>query len=62
MSGVNRRGMAYSEELIAAVRYLMSRGIVKTTEIARRLDVSPYTVRNIKQMLKERDRLSLIHI
>ncbi|RLF08531.1 MAG: hypothetical protein DRJ60_00270 [Thermoprotei archaeon] len=45
----------YREELIAAVEYLMKyRGITRNSEIARRLNVSPFTVRNIKQILKRR--------
>jgi len=44
----------YREELIAAVEYLMKRGIKRSGEIAKRLGVSPFTVRNIKLILKRR--------
>ena len=46
----------YREELIMAVSYLINRGITRSGEIAKRLDVSPYTVRNIKSILKRRAR------
>lgn len=46
--------MSYSEELIAAVKLLLRKGITRSTEIARRLEVSPFTVRNVKKILRER--------
>ena len=44
----------YREELIVAVEYLMRRGITRSGEIAKRLGLSPFTVRNIKLILKRR--------
>lgn len=44
----------YHEDLIMAVKYLYDKGITKSSEIAKRLDLSPYTVRNIKKILRER--------
>lgn len=46
----------YRPELIAAVEYLMKRGITRSGEIAKRLGVSPFTVRNIKIILKRKQR------
>jgi len=50
---VGKKG-EYSEELIVAVDYLMKRGITRCGEIAKRLNVSPFTVRNIKRILRKR--------
>ena len=48
----------YNEDLIHAVKYLSEKGY-RTTEIARRLNVSPFTVRNIKQyVLRKREKES----
>lgn len=44
----------YSDLLVCAVKYLIAKGITKSTEIAKRLDVSPYTVNSIKTMLRKR--------
>ena len=44
----------YSEELITAVKWLLHKGITRSGDIARRLEVSPYTVRNIKTILRKR--------
>ena len=46
----------YREELIAAVEYLMQRGITRSGEIAKRLGLSPFTVRNIKDIIRRRKR------
>ena len=43
----------YDERLIRAVEYLIERGITKSTEIAKRLGISPWTVRNIKYILRK---------
>jgi len=48
---------SYSEETIIAVKYLIDKGITRSGEIARRLKLSPYTVRNIKKILRERGLL-----
>ena len=52
-SGKRRTG-AYSEDTIAAVKYLVGKGITRSSEIARRLDISPFTANNIKRILRER--------
>jgi len=44
----------YREDLIKAVEFLMRRGITRSGEIARRLGISPFTVRNIKLILRRR--------
>jgi len=44
----------YSEDLIIAVRWLLHKGVTRSSDIARRLEVSPYTIRNIKRVLKQR--------
>jgi len=41
----------YDKDLVAAVRYLMKKGYT-TTEIAKRLDISSFTVINIKKMIR----------
>lgn len=46
----------YSEDLIMAVKYLIKKGF-NSREIADRLGISPYTVRNIKRILRERGLL-----
>jgi len=48
--------MGYSEDLVKAVKYLYEKGL-KTTEIAKRLDVSPFTVRNIISILNRRSKV-----
>ena len=48
---------SYSEHLINAVKYLIMKGITKPSEIAKRLDISPYTARNVKRLLKQRGDL-----
>ena len=46
----------YSERLVKAVEYFIKdKNIKRSGEIARRLEVSPFTVRNIKQMLRARE-------
>jgi len=45
----------YSEELVHAVKYLSEKGL-NSGEIARRLGISPFTVRNIKYMLRKREK------
>jgi len=50
------RGPVYNENLIAAVEYLMKRGITRSGEIAKRLGISPFTVRNIKAILGRRKK------
>jgi len=47
----------YSEYLVAAVKYLVMKGITKPSEIAKRLDISKYTARDIKYKLKKRGEL-----
>jgi len=49
--------VVYSEYLVAAVKYLVMKGITKPSEIAQRLDISPYTARDIKYKLKKRGEL-----
>jgi len=49
--------VVYSEYLINAVKYLIMKGITKPSEIAKRLDISPYTARDIKYKLKKRGEL-----
>ena len=44
----------YSDELIAAVEYLLKRGVTRSNEIAERLGISPFTVRNIKTLLNRK--------
>ena len=44
----------YSDELIAAVEYLLKQGITRSTEIAERLGISPFTARNIKTLLRRK--------
>jgi len=46
----------YPEDAIIAVKYLIKKGITKTNEIAKRLGLSPNTVRNIKVILRKRER------
>lgn len=47
--------MRYSEDVIAAVKYLiLKKGVTRSTEIAQRLGISPYTARNIKKILRDR--------
>lgn len=46
----------YRPELVAAVEYLLSKGITRSGEIAKRLGVSPFTVRNIKAILRRKQR------
>ena len=54
----DRRPYRYSEWLIMAVYYLIRfRGITDTREIAARLGVSPYTVQNVKVVLRKRGLL-----
>jgi len=43
-----------AKELVAAVKWLLHKGVTRSTEIARRLEVSPFTINNIKQMLRKR--------
>ena len=52
-----KNGAVYSEYLVAAVKYLVMKGITKPSEIAQRLDISPYTARDIKYKLKKRGEL-----
>ena len=44
----------YSDELIAAVEYLLKQGVTRSTEIAERLGISPFTARNIKSLLRRK--------
>jgi len=44
----------YPEELIIAVKWLLHKGITRSGDIARRLEVSPYTIQNIKTLLRKR--------
>ncbi|RLG23145.1 hypothetical protein DRN85_09880 [Methanosarcinales archaeon] len=44
----------YPEELITAVKWLIYKGVTRSSDIARRLEVSPYTVNNIKTLLRKR--------
>ncbi|OYT50839.1 MAG: hypothetical protein B6U76_12035 [Desulfurococcales archaeon ex4484_217_2] len=44
--------MRYSKDLIVAVKYLYEKGF-RSSEIARRLGVSPFTVRNVISILKK---------
>jgi len=43
----------YPEDLIMAVKYLVEKGF-NSRQIAERLDISPYTARNIKVILRRR--------
>ena len=52
--GSKKVEISYPEDVIIAVKYLMEKGITRSTEIAERLDLSPYTVRNIKRILRKR--------
>jgi len=54
MGGVNP--VRSSEDLIAAVKYLYEKDF-RTSEIARRLDVSPFTVRNVISILKKKPKM-----
>lgn len=45
---------SYPEELITAVKWLIHKGVTRSSDIARRLEVSPYTVSNIKTLLRKR--------
>jgi len=47
----------YSETLVQAVKWLIMCGITRSGEIAKRLEVSPFTVRNIKVLLRKRGEL-----
>lgn len=44
----------YPEELVIAVKWLLYKGVTRSTDIARRLEVSPYTVSNVKRILRKR--------
>jgi len=46
----------YPEDLIMSVRYLTRKGL-NARKIADRLGISPFTVRNIKRILRERGLL-----
>lgn len=46
--------MKYDTRLVNAVEYLLEKGITKSSEIAKRLNISPYTARNIKKLLREK--------
>lgn len=48
------KGYEYHDDLIKAVEYLMRKGVTRSGEIARRLGISPFTVRNIKYLLRKR--------
>ncbi|RLE47844.1 MAG: hypothetical protein DRJ18_02750 [Candidatus Methanomethylicota archaeon] len=50
----------YPEDAIIAVKYLIKKGITRTNEIAKRLNLSPFTVRNIKQILMRREKAKRI--
>lgn len=52
MSKSNKYG--YPEDLIIAVRWLLHKNVIKSSEIARRLEVSPFTVSKIKSILRKR--------
>jgi len=45
---------SYPEELIIAVKWLLHKGVTRSSDIARRLEVSPYTVNNIKTLLRKK--------
>ena len=49
----------YPEDVMVAVKYLVEKGVTKSTEIAKRLGVSPYTARNIKKLLRRRGLLKV---
>jgi len=46
----------YPEDLVMAVKYLIEKGF-NSREVAERLDISPYTVRSIKYVLRKRGLL-----
>jgi len=46
----------YPEDLIMAVKYLARKGL-NSREIADRLEISPYTVKSIKRILRKRSLL-----
>ena len=50
------KGYEYHDDLIKAVEYLMRKGVTRSGEIARRLGISPFTVRNIKYLLRRKAR------
>jgi len=43
-----------AKELVVAVKWLLHKGVTRSGDIARRLEVSPYTVATIKTMLRRR--------
>jgi len=47
----------YDRDLIYAVRWLVKRGVKRNREIARRLEVAPETVQNIRCALREKGML-----
>lgn len=47
-----RRKNNYTRELVYAVKYLMDKGF-STGEISKRLDISPFTVRNVKHIIRK---------
>lgn len=55
--GKKKVEIKYSEELIMAVKYLLNKGL-NSRQVADRLEISPYTVRNIKRILRKRGLLA----
>lgn len=55
--GKKRVEIKYPEDLIMAVKYLLEKGF-NSREVADRLEISPYTVRNIKRVLRKRGLLA----
>jgi len=55
-SGEKKVEIKYPEDLIMAVKYLLEKGF-NSREVADRLEISPYTVRGIKRVLRERGLL-----
>ena len=49
--------ISFPEDLIMAVKYLLEKGF-NSREVADRLEISPYTVRSIKRILRKRGLLT----
>jgi len=49
--------ISFPEDLIMAVKYLLEKGF-NSREVADRLEISPYTVRSIKRILRKRGLLA----
>ncbi|MBW2674860.1 MAG: hypothetical protein JRD89_15840, partial [Deltaproteobacteria bacterium] len=49
---IKETGPCFTEETINAVKYLMQKGVTKSTEIGRRLGLSPFTVQTIMRIIR----------